>query len=227
MTYDEFIQNILSNRGRNGCGQEYHEEHHILPKCMGGSNDKDNLIDLFAEEHFIAHKLLAFENQDNEALQRAFGTMAHVRRFGRRYTVSAEDYAYVRSQNAKILKHRWENTEYKESMSDMMTKLWQDKDFKEKVTSSWKNDERRKAQSELMKKLNKDPDIIDKKINALHKRCDKAVQQLNDNGDVIAEFVSTTEAHRQTGIQQSCISRCCNHLQKTAGGYRWQFIANF
>ena len=227
MTYHDFIENILSTRGRNGCGDEYHEEHHIVPKCMGGANDKDNLIDLFADEHFIAHKLLAFENPDNDSLQRAFGTMAHVRRDGRKYNVSEEDYAYIRLQNSQRLKQQWEDEEYRTNMSDMMTELWKDPEFKEKATASWKSDKRRKEQSDLMKNLNSDPNIIAKKTNALHKWCDKAVQQLDDNGNVIAEFASATEASRQTGIQQSCISRCCNCLQKIAGGYRWQFTTNF
>lgn len=227
MTYHEFIENILSTRGRNGCGDEYHEEHHIVPKCMDGSNDKDNLIDLFADEHFVAHKLLAFENLDNDSLQRAFSTMAHVRREGRRYNVSEEDYAYIRLQNSQRLKQQWDDPEYRTSMSDMMTELWRDPEFKEKATAMWKNEERRKLQSDLMKSLNNNPDIIENKINALHKWCDKAVQQLDNSGNVIAEFASATEASRQTGIQQSCISRCCNRLQKTAGGYRWQFTTNF
>lgn len=227
MTYHDFIENILSTRGRNGCGDEYHEEHHIVPKCMGGTNDKDNLIDLFADEHFIAHKLLAFENPDNDSLQRAFGTMAHVRRDGRKYNVSEEDYAYIRLKNSQRLKEQWEDEEYRANMSDMMTELWKDPGFKEKATASWKSDKRRKEQSDLMKNLNSDPNIIAKKTNALHKWCDKAVQQLDDNGNVIAEFASATEAARQTGIQQSCISRCCNRLQKIAGGYRWQFATNF
>ena len=227
VTYFEFIENILSTRGRNGCGEEYHEEHHILPKCMGGLNDKDNLIDLLADEHFTAHKLLAFENPDNDALQRAFSTMAHVRRHGRKYKVSEEDYAYIKAQNSQRLKEQWNNPEYKTNMSNMMTELWKDPEFKEKAMSSWENEARRKAQSDLMKNLNNNPDIIEKKINALHKWCDKAVQQLDDHGNVIAEFTSATEASRQTGIQQSCISRCCNRLQKVAGGYHWQFATNF
>lgn len=226
VTYHEFIANILLTRGRNGCGDEYHEEHHIVPKCMGGLNDKENLIDLFAEEHFIAHKLLAFENPNNDSLQRAFSAMAYVRREGRKYNVDAEDYAYIKLQNSQRLKQQWDNPEYRMNMSDMMTELWKDPVFKEKATASWKNEQRRKEQSDLMQRLNNDPDIIEKKTNALHKWCDKAVQQLNDLGEVIAEFSSATEASRQTGIQQSCISRCCNRLQKTAGGYRWQFITN-
>ena len=72
MTYIEFINDILKTRGRFNCGDEYCERHHILPKCMGGGNERDNLIDLYAREHFIAHKLLALENPDNIKLQLAY-----------------------------------------------------------------------------------------------------------------------------------------------------------
>ena len=76
ITYEEFINNILETRGRFACGEEYHERHHIIPKCCGGSDDKNNLIDLFAREHFIAHKLLAEENPDNDKLVYAYTCMA-------------------------------------------------------------------------------------------------------------------------------------------------------
>ena len=72
MTYNEFIQNILDTRGRFACGERYHERHHIVPRCMEGSNNKSNLIDLYAREHFIAHKLLAEENPNNYKLQYAY-----------------------------------------------------------------------------------------------------------------------------------------------------------
>lgn len=76
MTYNEFIQNVLNTRGRFACGDEYHERHHIIPKCMGGTNDEENLVDLFAREHFLAHKLLAQENPNNNSLVYAWGCMA-------------------------------------------------------------------------------------------------------------------------------------------------------
>ena len=62
MTYNEFIDKIINERGRFNCGNEYHERHHIIPKCLGGTNNKDNLIDLYAKEHFEAHRLLSLEN---------------------------------------------------------------------------------------------------------------------------------------------------------------------
>lgn len=70
-TYNEFIQKILSTRGRFAIKEGYKERHHIIPKCMGGSNAEENLIDLTGQEHFIAHKLLYLENPQNLALASA------------------------------------------------------------------------------------------------------------------------------------------------------------
>lgn len=36
----------------------YTEKHHILPKSLGGLNNKENLVRLTAREHFICHHLL-------------------------------------------------------------------------------------------------------------------------------------------------------------------------
>ena len=79
MTYEEFINNILETRGRFACGDEYHERHHIIPRCLDGTNNEDNLIDLFAREHFEAHRLLALENPDNNKLISAWWLMSHAK----------------------------------------------------------------------------------------------------------------------------------------------------
>ena len=69
MTYNDFINDILVSRGRFGIPKgEYKERHHIIPRCTGGLDEEDNLIDLTAKEHFIAHMLLAKENITNESL---------------------------------------------------------------------------------------------------------------------------------------------------------------
>lgn len=78
--YEEFINNILNNRGRFACGDEYHERHHIIPRCIGGTDEYNNLIDLYAKEHFEAHRLLALENSDNKKLISAWWLMSHIKR---------------------------------------------------------------------------------------------------------------------------------------------------
>ena len=36
----------------------YNEKHHILPKCMGGTNDKENIVLMPVRYHMMAHMLL-------------------------------------------------------------------------------------------------------------------------------------------------------------------------
>lgn len=57
MNYQK-IYNRLIERGRNRQITTYTETHHIIPRCMGGHNKKENLVELTAREHFIAHLLL-------------------------------------------------------------------------------------------------------------------------------------------------------------------------
>ena len=96
-TYEEFINNILETRGRFSCGDAYHERHHIIPKCMGGSNNNDNLIDLYAREHFEAHRLLALENQENEKIVYAWWAMCAFPGSSRnREDVTPEEYEEAR-----------------------------------------------------------------------------------------------------------------------------------
>lgn len=102
MTYKEFIDDILKNRGRFSCDNEYHERHHILPKCMGGTDDKENLIDLFAREHFAAHRLLALENIENEKLIYAWWCMCSLPGSSqKRIEITAEEYEEARRQYAQ------------------------------------------------------------------------------------------------------------------------------
>lgn len=107
ITYQKFIQNILDTRGRFACGDEYYERHHIVPKCMGGGDEKDNLIDLYAREHFVAHKLLAEENPDNRGLIYAWMMMAWIKTANQeRYQVTPKEYEDAKIALAKINSER-------------------------------------------------------------------------------------------------------------------------
>lgn len=49
----------------------YTESHHIVPKCMGGGNAPENLVELTAEEHYVAHQLLVKMHPDQPRLAKA------------------------------------------------------------------------------------------------------------------------------------------------------------
>lgn len=56
----------------------YYEEHHILPRCLGGEDSVGNLILLTPREHFLAHYLLTkfTENIDRYKMLLAFSYMS-------------------------------------------------------------------------------------------------------------------------------------------------------
>ena len=59
MDYNLIYKNlILKARERNLQKNIYFEKHHIIPRCMGGNNDQNNIVKLTAREHFVAHWIL-------------------------------------------------------------------------------------------------------------------------------------------------------------------------
>lgn len=65
MNYKKIYTNLVSRKiDRVG----YVEKHHILPRCLGGTDDKENLINLYPEEHYLAHLLLCKIYPGNQKL---------------------------------------------------------------------------------------------------------------------------------------------------------------
>lgn len=72
----------------------YYENHHIIPKCVGGSNDESNLVCLTAKEHFICHKLLLHIYPGDRKIMYGYVRMVYSQN-GKRIK-SASEFAYVR-----------------------------------------------------------------------------------------------------------------------------------
>jgi hypothetical protein len=58
MNYSVIYQRLIEYRKQNPI-KDYTEKHHIIPKCVDGTNKNSNLVRLTAREHFVAHQLLA------------------------------------------------------------------------------------------------------------------------------------------------------------------------
>lgn len=76
--YDQIIERAKSENRQKG-GGVYYEKHHIVPSCLGGSNDKENLVLLTAREHFLCHWLLHEIYPNNTKLSIAFWMMCNVK----------------------------------------------------------------------------------------------------------------------------------------------------
>lgn len=60
--------NLLIERAKTRKLEGYYERHHIIPKCMGGSDCKENLVLLTAREHYVAHQLLVKIYPNNSSI---------------------------------------------------------------------------------------------------------------------------------------------------------------
>lgn len=98
--YTEIINNA-KNRPRPNC---YCENHHIIPKSHGGSDDKDNIVALTAREHFIAHWLLMKMHKDGKMIMAFFYMTKPVGNGRTRYT--SHSFKYAREAASSLMKER-------------------------------------------------------------------------------------------------------------------------
>ena len=160
--YNDFICEIITNHGQHrkdlpNPGGNIYERHHIRPKCVGGTDDIYNLVDLTPREHYIAHKLLAEEYPEEEKIVCAWHFMSVIKQG--RYQATPEEYeasreAIIRSQGEEVY-------------------------------------------------------------------------QLDNDGNIIACFVSAREAGRQLNTSPSHIIECCNKDRYQVKGYFWQTAKDY
>lgn len=103
--YNQYINGILVSRGRFISEDIYKERHHIIPICKGGTDAEDNLIDLYPQEHYMAHKLLYLQNPKDRQLFYAWHMLAFSKGKTKRDTIiSASDYAILRKVHSQNMK---------------------------------------------------------------------------------------------------------------------------
>jgi len=97
--YFSIIRNANNNSG------SYVEKHHIIPRCIGGSDHRENLVSLTAREHFVCHLLLTkmTTGKVKQAMCWAVGKFAQVNKH----------------QNRKFTS--WEYKKIRENISDART----------------------------------------------------------------------------------------------------------
>ncbi len=242
ITYEEFIQNILETRGRFGCGDEYHESHHIVPRCMGGEDNKENLIDLFAREHFIAHKLLAQENPDNDNLSFAWTCMAFLKNdYHKRYELTPEEYEVAKKKLSKIIakanasrvwseeskqklsntisgeNHPWFGRQHTEETKRKLSEI-----NKSRMSNPENNPMYGKHHSEDTRKK-----MRDNHSNVSGENNPRALilVQLDKEDNVMNVWRYTKLAAKELKICYANILSCVNGKKyKSAGGYRWKYL---
>jgi hypothetical protein len=94
-----------------GIVQGYKELHHIVPRSLGGNNSKNNLVQLTAREHFIAHLLLAKATDDPKMIKALHKMVYSANSVQLRdYKINSKVFEFLRVRHAKIVSNYSKNT---------------------------------------------------------------------------------------------------------------------
>jgi hypothetical protein len=102
MDYKKIHDSIIFN-AKNRKITGYSENHHIIPKCLGGDNKKENLVRLTAKEHWVIHQLLCEIYPKNYSLSKALECMMRKsKNQNRDYIISGIQYERIKEECSKL-----------------------------------------------------------------------------------------------------------------------------
>lgn len=221
----------------------YIEKHHIIPKCLGGNNSKNNIVELTAKEHYIIHYLLVKIYPFEYKLAYALFRMCQKGKFTQeRFIPSAKTYEYIKLLNSLATKQRlsiknpWvgkkhtEKSKKKQSESAKNRKTTKENEDRRRNGIS-KNNKGKKHTTETILKLkdrkaNKNP-MFGKtgELNTLSKK----ISQYDLNGNLIKIWISSTEVQKQLNLKRGRIYSVIKSKSKKLKEYpewKWDYHNN-
>ena len=95
------------------------EKHHILPKSLGGDNNKINLVKLTPKQHFICHRLLVkmTTGTARQKMVYAFWIMSNKKRL---HTVSSNSYSTAKHLIRDVMSSRHITDNFRQQCSNRM-----------------------------------------------------------------------------------------------------------
>lgn len=100
MNYAKHYDLLIVKHGSQTKPKGYSERHHIVPKCLGGSDEESNLIYLSAEAHYVAHQLLVKMHPSHHGLSYAAMLMTRVSKGNGR--ASNKYYSWLKRRYSKV-----------------------------------------------------------------------------------------------------------------------------
>ncbi len=227
------IYNQIIEQAKTRQLEGYTEKHHIIPRCIGGSNSKNNLVKLTAREHFICHVLLCEIYPDNKKLKYALCLMNIGKQKYKEANYKISNRIYERLKHEHSLLMRGNQTrkgvpcseETKRKIGEANRKPKPEgfgkkpKGFGERVGNSHKGRKNSKETIEKMSKAKKG------KIGneSQKQKISKPIIQYDLQGNFIKEWRSGKEAGLTLGISNGSIANALRGRYKQMNGYIWKY----
>jgi hypothetical protein len=219
------IHDKIIKRAQNRTLDGYSELHHILPKCLGGTNDETNLVRLTAREHFIIHKILNILHPEVEGLRYAvwifvtFNDNRGIRIGSKEYERLRKLFAESASNRMKINNPSFNvfTKEHRKKISKAGFKRFKDPNERKKA-NSFRNltDEERKERIKVWSNAAMGPKNGRFKWNIMVNKIDK----------ISGEIINVYEYPRlvqNDGFNPKYVINCCNKKSKSHGGFLWEW----
>lgn len=232
------IYNEIIERAKNREVDGYVEKHHIIPKCIGGDNKKDNIVSLTPKEHYICHRLLCEIYPNETKLKYAFWRMCNVANNeyqNRNYVVSANVYSRIKNEVSELMSKKVKNysKETRKLIGEKISKKLKGRPSIKKGVPTPKHSEwmkennpfRGKTHSEehkqKLKEINSKPksEETKKKISETLKGNKPGNMRQVEIGSIVYE--SLTEASKQLNLSLSTVK---NRLKSNSNKFKnWNY----
>ena len=103
-TYDALIEKGRQRGNKKSELDYYTESHHIIPKCMGGTDEENNLVLLTYKEHVIAHRLLTKIYPEQQKLFAAVSFLLNIKKEESNVKVSLKELNDIREKSIEYLR---------------------------------------------------------------------------------------------------------------------------
>lgn len=227
------VYNQIIERAKIRQTQDYKEIHHIIPKCLGGLNNKENLVELTAREHFLCHRLLCEIYPENEKLKHALFLMSIGKQKAKdkHYVISSRLYGRLKQEYSKMLTGKKHSEKTKQKISDNSKGIKKSEEAKKKMSESRKghpmytNEWRKKiSQGNLGRKVSTETKKIQSERKKGNTNRRKSVLQYDKNNNFVKEWNSAYEAalslNKKSG---AAITEVCSGKRKSIFGYIWKY----
>jgi hypothetical protein len=164
MNYQRIHDQIIE-RAKTRQLEGYKERHHIIPRCMNGTDDEDNLVDLTAREHFIIHKLLCEIYPDNDKLFFAYRMMAVMKNSydnERLYFVGSREFERIRLLANQKIGNALRGRKIGKLSSDIIEKQVQSRQKKADLRGYYHSSETKKKIGDALRGKSKSTKHIEK-----------------------------------------------------------------
>ena len=205
MDYQKIYSQIIERAQRRQL-EGYVEKHHLVPKCLGGSNSKDNIVELTAREHFICHMLLCEIYPNSNKLKYALYLMNIGKRKHKdaNYQISSRTYERLKFEHSLFMSGNKNNLNNKHT-----------EETKRKIGEANKKPKSEEHKQKIANNITRNKNISISR--------QKPILQYDLNGNFIQEWPSGKIASEQLNIDKGNITSCCKGKQKTAYKFIWKY----